>query len=355
MAQRLTMREAIEDLHARRQAALLPGQPGSVEKHHAKGKLTARERIALLVDEGSFLETGRLRRAPTTGTEGERRPYTDGVVTGRATVDGRPVCIFSQDATVFGGSVGQVYAQKIVAIMELAQKTGCPVIGLADSAGARIQDGVAALASYQKVGVLNVRLSGVVPQITVIMGTCAGGAVYSPAMGDFTFMVNGTSHMFVTGPEVVREVTGEEMTIEELGGAEVNAVTGNAHHVDETDEEALESVRRLLSFLPSNNVGYPPRFAPTAREDLGFTASDMELDDLVPAEPNKSYDVRDVIERVVDDGDFFEIHPRWAMSIVIGFARVDGRSVGVIANQPTESAGVLSNETAEKAARILRT
>ncbi len=357
MDQPTTMQRSIDDLRARREASLHPGRPGSAEKHRAKGKLTARERIDLLVDPGSFMEIGGLRRAPSTGNPKEQRPYTDGVVTGRATIDGRPVCVYAQDATVFGGSVGQTYARKIADIMGLAQKTGCPIIGLADSAGARIQDGVAALASYQLVGILNVRLSGVVPQITVIMGTCAGGAVYSPAMGDFTFMVEGTSHMFVTGPDVVREVTGEEITMEELGGADINAVTGNAHHVDESDEEALESVRRLLSYLPSNNVAEPPRYAPTVDQSNEAMVSDLELelDDLVPAEANKAYDVRDVIERVVDDQDFFEIHSRWATSVVIGYARIDGRSVGIIANQPAVNAGTLTYETAEKAARFLRT
>ncbi|MDO9354733.1 MAG: carboxyl transferase domain-containing protein, partial [Solirubrobacteraceae bacterium] len=210
-----SMQESIEGLQSRREESRHPGKPGSIERHHAKGKLTARERIDLLVDPGSFMETGRLRRAPYRG-DGASRPYGDGVVTGRATVDGRPICLFSQDATVMGGSVGQTFAEKMVAVMELAEKIGCPIVGLSDSAGARIQEGVTALSTYARVGILNVRLSGVVPQISVIMGTCAGGAVYSPAMTDFTLMVNGTSNMFVTGPDVVREVTGQETTMEEL-------------------------------------------------------------------------------------------------------------------------------------------
>jgi propionyl-CoA carboxylase beta chain len=350
-----TMAESIDGLQARRDESLYPGKEGSIEKHHAKGKLTARERIELLVDPGSFLEVGRLRRAPLRSQEGhgELRPYGDGVVTGRATIDGRPVCVFSQDATVFGGSVGQTFAEKMVRIMDLAGSIGCPIIGLADSAGARIQEGVTALANYQKVGLKNVQLSGVVPQLSLIMGTCAGGAVYSPALGDFTFMVDGTSHMFLTGPEVVREVTGQETTMEELGGAEINAITGNCHHVDDNDEESLLSARRLLSFLPSNNVAQPPRFAPSMPNE--FVDADYELDTYVPAETTKGYDVIGVIERVVDDGDFFEIHAKWAKSIVIGFARIDGRSVGIIANQPIVNAGTLNIDSTEKAARFLRT
>src|ERR1700712_84376 len=295
----MTMLGAIEELRLRRRASLVSGSPDSLARHRARGKLTARERIELLVDSGSFLEFGGLRRAPRGVRADAERPFTDGVVTGRATIDGRPVCVFSQDATVFGGSVGEVCAQKIVAIMQLAQKAGCPIVALVDSAGARIQDGVSALAGYQQIGILNVRLSGVVPQVTVVMGTCAGGAVYSPAMGDFTLMVNGTSHMFLTGPDVVREVTGEDLTIEELGGAEVNAITGNAHHVDDTDEEALASVRLLLSYLPSNNAAQPPRYEPEGPAGNGFCDRDYELDSIVPVEPTKAYDVRDVIERVV--------------------------------------------------------
>ncbi len=350
-----TMQESIDGLRARREESLYPGKPGSIEKHHAKGKLTARERIDLLVDPGTFVEVGRLRRAPLRSADGagEQRPYGDGVVTGRALIDGRPVCVFSQDATVMGGSVGQTFAQKMVRIMELAQDTGCPIVGLADSGGARIQEGVTALSNFQIVGKKNVDLSGVVPQITLIMGTCAGGAVYSPAMGDFIFMVDGTSHMFLTGPEIVREVTGEETTMEELGGAEINAITGNCHHVDDNDEESLLSCRRLLSFLPSNNVVEPPRFAnQTSRE---FSERDYELDSIVPIEGTKAYDVLEVIERVVDDGDFFEMHAKWGRSMIIGFGRIEGRAVGIIANQPAVNAGTLNIDAGEKAARFLRT
>jgi propionyl-CoA carboxylase beta chain len=349
------MQESIDGLRQRRDESLYPGKEGSVEKHHAKGKLTARERIELLVDPGTFEEIGRLRRAPLRSADGkgERRPYGDGVVTGRALIEGRPVCVFSQDATVFGGSVGQTFAQKMVRIMEIAQQTGCPVVGLADSAGARIQEGVTALSNYQIVGLKNVQLSGVVPQLSLIMGTCAGGAVYSPALGDFTFMVDGTSHMFLTGPEVVREVTGQETTMEELGGAEINAITGNCHHVDDTDEESLQSARRLLSFLPSNNVQQPPRFEDPGSPEI--TETDYELDGIVPAEGTKAYDVTHIIERVLDHGDFFEIHSKWAKNIVVGFGRIAGRSVGIIANQPNFNAGTLNIDSTEKAARFLRT
>ena len=350
-----TMSDAIDGLRQRRHESEFPGRPGSIEKQHAKGKLTARERIALLVDEGTFQEIGALRRGPRMSADpGEKRPFGDGVVTGLAKIDGRQVVVYSQDATILGGSVGQTHAKKLVDIYKLAEKIGCPVVGLNDSGGARIQDGVNALASYSILGNVKCTMSGVVPMIGVIMGTCAGGAVYSPATGDFTLMVNGTSHMFLTGPEVVREVTGEETTMEELGGAEINAITGNAHYVDDTDEEALQSARRLLSFIASNNVAPPPRYAP-AQFDWEVNDTDLELDTIVPPEPNKAYDVVDVIERIVDDGDFMEIHSRWATNAVIGFGRVNGHSIGIIANQPMVNGGVMNIDMTEKTARFLRT
>ncbi|MBO9533987.1 MAG: acyl-CoA carboxylase subunit beta [Solirubrobacteraceae bacterium] len=351
----LSMSDAIADLRDRREQSLRPGSERSIAKQHARGKMTARERVELLLDEGSFMEVGQLRRAiARTDDPNERRPFGDGVITGRGTIEGRPVCVFSQDYTVFGGSVGEVYAQKMVAIMELAAKTGCPIIGLADSGGARIQEGILALSNYAKVGVLNVNLSGVVPQISVIMGTCAGGAVYSPALTDFTFMVNGTSHMFVTGPEVVQEVTGQATTMEELGGASVNAEVGNCHLVEEDDASALAAVRELFSYLPLNNVDEPPRHAPDPYIDE-IDDRALELDQIVPTEANKAYDVVEVIERVVDEDSFFQLHERWAKTIVIGFARIDGRSVGIIANQPSHNAGVMTYDSTEKAARFLRT
>ncbi len=350
-----TMEDAIDGLRQRREESVHPGKPGSVEKQHAKGKLTARERLELFLDEGSFVEIGRLRRAPReTGDGSDKRPFGDGVVTGVGKVDGRQICVYAQDATVLGGSVGQTHAKKLVDLYKLAWKIGCPVVGLNDSGGARIQDGVAALASYSMLGNVKCEMSGVVPMIGLIMGTCAGGAVYSPATGDFTFMVNGTSHMFLTGPEVVREVTGQETTMEELGGAEINAITGNAHHVDDTDEESLESAKRLLSYLASNNVAKPPRFA-APNFSWETTDEDLELDGVVPVEPNKAYDVIDVIERIADDGDFFEIHSRWAANVVIGFVRINGHSVGVIANQPSVNAGTMNIDATEKAARFIRT
>lgn len=350
----LTMGDAVADLQERRHQADNAGSERSVAKQHARGKLTARERIELLLDPGTFVEVGKLRRATRRSDDpSEKRPYGDGVITGRGLIDGRPVCVFSQDYTVFGGSVGETYALKMVAIMELAAKTGVPIIGLADSGGARIQEGILALSNYVKVGVLNVRLSGVVPQISVIMGTCAGGAVYSPAMTDFTFMVEGTSHMFVTGPEVVQEVTGQATTMEELGGAQINAETGNCHHVDENDQESLESTRRLLSYLPLNNVAEPPRFASTNCDEI--TDRQEKLQSMVPVQANRAYEVRDVIEAIVDEDDFFELHSKWAPGIVIGFGRIDGRSIGIIANQPSVNGAAMTFDTTEKAARFVRT
>ena len=347
------MSQRLEDLSARKEEALHAGSPRAVERHHAKGKLTARERIEYLLDEGSFQELAMLarHRAHGMGLE-ENRPYTDGVVTGFGTVDGRRVCVFSQDFTVFGGALGEVFAEKIHKVMDLAASTGVPMIGLNDGAGARIQEGVVSLHCYGGIFHRNVTASGVIPQISVILGPCAGGAVYSPAMTDFIFMVQGTSHMFITGPDVVKTVTGEDVTLEELGGAMSHATkSGVATFVSADEKACLDDVRYLLSFLPSNNLEPPP---------VVVSGDDPERDvpeliDLMPASPNQPYDMKKVITAVVDDGDYMEVHAHWAMSITCGFARIDGRVVGVVGNQPAVLAGVLDIDSSEKAARFVRT
>jgi len=342
----------IEELRQRKAEAMEPGGKDSVRKQHARGKLTARERIDLLLDKGSFVETDALavHRSHDFGME-RTRPPGDGVVTGWGHVDGRKVFVFSQDFTVIGGSLGEVMAEKICKVMDLATSTGAPVVGINDSGGARIQEGAAALAGYGTIFDRNVRASGVIPQISVIMGPCAGGAVYSPAITDFIYMVKETAHMFITGPEVIRTVTGEEISFEELGGAMTHASrSGVASLVAQDEEDCLAQVRYLLSFLPSNNVEDPPAYAPTDdpdRRDDGLAA-------LVPAEARAPYDMKDVVRHIVDDGDFYEILPFYAMSIVVGFARLDGRTIGVVANQPKVLAGVLDIESSEKAARFIR-
>lgn len=347
------MAQRLADLAERRAAAQSAGSPQAIEKHHAKGKMTARERIDYLLDEGSFQELDMLARHRAHGMGLEaNRPYTDGVVTGFGTIDGRRVCVFSQDFTVFGGALGEVFAEKIHKIMDLAASTGVPMIGLNDGAGARIQEGVVSLHSYGGIFHRNVAASGVIPQISVIMGPCAGGAVYSPAMTDFIFMVQGTSHMFITGPDVVKTVTGEDVTLEELGGAMSHATkSGVATFVAPDEKACLDEVRFLLSFLPSNNLEGPPSIEPTddpARET-------PELITLLPSSPNLPYDMKKVIAAVVDDGEFLEVHSHWAMSITCGFARIDGRVVGIVGNQPAVLAGVLDIDSSEKAARFVRT
>ena len=294
----------------------------AVEKQHAKGKLTARERIEKLLDPGSFEELDTFVRHRTHEFEMEKsRPYGDAVVTGYGTIDGRTVFVFSQDFTVFGGSLGEVMAEKMCKVMDLAAKVGAPVIGINDSGGARIQEGVVSLGAYGDVFVRNVQCSGVIPQISLIMGPCAGGAVYSPAMTDFIFMVKETSHMFITGPEVIKTVTGEEVEFEELGGAmSHNSKSGVAHFAAEDEESCLEDVRYLISFLPSNNLEMPPRVEP----DDDPEREDPELDTLVPDDPSKPYDMREVIARIVDDGEFFEVHEHFAQNIICGFSRLDG-------------------------------
>ncbi len=347
------MSERLEDLAARKEQALHAGSPKAVEKHHEKGKMTARERLDYLLDEGSFQELDMLarHRAHGMGLE-DNRPYTDGVVTGFGTIDGRRVCVFSQDFTVFGGALGEVFAEKIHKVMDLAVATGVPVIGLNDSGGARIQEGVVSLHSYGGIFYRNVLASGVIPQISVILGPCAGGAVYSPAMTDFIFMVHETSHMFITGPDVVKTVTGEEVTLEQLGGAMSHATrSGVATFVAPDEKACLDDVRYLMSFLPSNNLEEPPAVEATDDADRAVP----ELRDIVPASPNQPYDMKRVITAVVDDGDYLEYFPHWAMNLTCGFARIAGRVVGVVGNQPAVLAGVLDIDSSEKGARFVRT
>src|SRR5450631_888525 len=348
-----SMAERLAQLAERKEQALHAGSEKSVERQHAKGKMTARERIDYLLDEGSFQELDMLarHRAHGMGLE-DNRPYTDRVVTGFGTVDGRRVCVFSQDFTVFGGALGEVFAEKIHKVMDLASSIGVPMIGLNDGAGARIQEGVVSLHSYGGIFHRNAESSGVIPQISVILGPCAGGAVYSPAMTDFIFMVQGTSHMFITGPDVVKTVTGEDVTLEELGGAMSHATkSGVAAFVAPDEKACLDDVRYLLSFLPSNNLEEAPLVV-SGDDPERLTP---ELADLMPASPNQPYDMKKVIEGVVDDGEFFEVNHHWAMNLVCGFARIDGRAVGIVGNQPQMLAGVLNIDASEKGARFVRT
>lgn len=343
----------IEQLAELREAALHAGSPASVERQHARGKLTARERLDLLLDPESFVELDMLARHRAHGFGIENtRPLTDGVVTGWGTIDGRKVFVFSQDFTVFGGALGEVFAEKIHKVMDLAESVGAPMIGINDGAGARIQEGVVSLASYGGIFHRNVKASGVIPQISVIMGPCAGGAVYSPAMTDFIFMVKGTSNMFITGPDVVKSVTGEEVTQEELGGALTHATkSGVANIVCEDEVACLAQVRYLMSFLPANNLEDAPYFEP---DDDPMRDCDALLG-LIPDAPNKPYDMKKVIADIVDDGEFFEINALWAMNIVCGYARIGGMVVGIVGNQPQVLAGCLDIDASEKAARFVRT
>ena len=332
------------------------GTTTAVEKQHAKGKKTARERIDMLLDEGSFIEMDKFARHRSSQFGQEKsRPYGDGVVTGYGTVDGRQVAVFAQDFTVFGGSLGEVFGEKIVKVMDFAAKIGCPVVGLNDSGGARIQEGVVSLGLYGEIFFRNVRASGVVPQISVIMGPCAGGAVYSPAITDFTIMVDKTSHMFITGPDVIRTVTGEEVEFEELGGARThNTKSGVAHFMGTDEADAIEYVKALLSFLPSNNMELPPSYG-EGLADLEVTDEDLWLDTCIPDSPNQPYDMHEVIKHVVDHEEFLEVHALFAPNILCGFARIDGMSVGIVANQPMQYAGCLDIAASEKAARFVRT
>ena len=344
----------IQDLRNRLDEAVHAGSARAVEKQHAKGKMTARERISALVDDGSFTELDEFarHRSTTFGME-KNRPYGDGVVIGYGTIDGRSVAIYSEDFTVMGGSLGEVYGEKIVKIAELALKNGIPLIGINDSGGARIQEGVASLSGYGKIFRLNTRSSGVIPQISLILGPCAGGAAYSPALTDFTVMVNETSHMFITGPDVIKTVTGEEVGMEELGGAHThNSRTGNAHYLAENEADALDYVKALLSYLPSNNVDGAPILPAT--ETLERKSSDHDLDSLIPDSPNQPYDMKILIQALLDEGEFLEIHALFAPNIVVGFGRIEGHSVGIIASQPQQLAGTLDIDSSEKAARFLR-
>ncbi len=340
------------ELAAKRAQALAPAGEDANERQRARGKRTARERIAALVDPGSFVEFDMfaVRRTPAFGLD-EREFLGDGVVTGRATIDGRQIFLFSHDFTVLGGSLGEVFAEKICKVMDLALKTGCPMIGINDSGGARIQEGVVSLGGYAEIFWRNVQASGVIPQISVIAGPCAGGAVYSPAITDFTIMVEGIGQMFVTGPEIIKTVTGEEVTFEQLGGATTHATkSGVAHLVAANEDEMNDQVRRLLSFIPQNNLEDPP-LVPSDDDPL---RESPELDAVIPDSPNKPYDMNDVIRAVVDEGDFFEILPSYATNIVVGFARIAGRSIGIVANQPMNLAGVLDIDASLKAARFVR-
>jgi acetyl-CoA carboxylase carboxyltransferase component len=346
------MQAKLDDLRTRKEQAFNAGSPRSVERQHEKGKLLARERMNALLDPDSFHELDLLARHRAHAAGLEERPYTDGVITGWGTIDGRKVFVFSQDFTVFGGALGEVFAEKIHKLMDLALKVGAPVIGLNDGAGARIQEGVVSLASYGGIFHRNVQASGVIPQISVILGPCAGGAVYSPAMTDFIFMVRETSHMFITGPDVVKTVTGEDVTLEELGGAMSHASkSGVATFVSADEQACLQDVRYLLSFLPQNNLAEPP--AADSGDDPARICESLRS--ILPVSPNQPYDMKKVVMEVVDDGEFFEYFPHWAKSIICGFSRLNGQTVGIVGNQPMVLAGVLDIESSEKAARFVRT
>jgi acetyl-CoA carboxylase carboxyltransferase component len=344
--------QRIEEVRARKAEAELGGGEDAIGRQRQRGKLTARERLGKLLDPGSFHETDMLarHRSHGFGIEG-KRPYGDGVVTGWGTLEGRKVFVFAQDFTVFGGSLGEVHAEKICKILDLALETGAPVIGLNDSGGARIQEGAPSLAGYAYIFDRNVRSSGVIPQISVVLGPCAGGAVYSPAITDFVFMCEDTAHMFITGPEVIRAVTGEEVTHEELGGAMTHATkSGVAHFVGTDEEHTLRLVRYLMSFLPANNLEDPPYFAPSDDPER----REARLRELLPDAPNKAYDMGELIRLVVDDGELFEVHAHYAGNILTGFARMNGHVVGIVANQPKILAGTLDIDSSTKGARFVR-
>lgn len=344
----------IADLEERRNDAA-NRRSEAVDKQHARGKLTAMERIERLLDEGSFQQIDGLarHRSHNFGME-KSRPYGDGVITGYGTIDGRQVCVFAQDFTVFGGSLGEVFGEKICKVMDLALKTGVPMIGINDSGGARIQEGVVSLGLYGEIFKRNAHASGVIPQISLILGPCAGGAVYSPALTDFIVMVDQTSHMFITGPEVIKTVTGEEVAFEDLGGARThNTKSGVAHYMASDEDDALEYVKNLLSFLPSNNMDEVPYLDVEA--DLEISEADLLLDTIIPDSPNQPYDMHKVIETIVDDGEFLETQALFAPNIICGYGRVEGRPVGVVASQPMQFAGTLDIDASEKAARFVRT
>jgi acetyl-CoA carboxylase carboxyltransferase component len=348
-----SMEERLKDLERRREEARHAGSARAVERQHSQGKLTARERLEYLLDESSFVELDMLARHQAHGMGLEdNRPYTDGVITGFGTIDGRKVCVFSQDFTLFGGALGETYAAKIHKVMDLSESLGIPIIGLNDGGGARIQEGVSALNAYGGIFVRNARASGVVPQISVVLGPCAGGAVYSPALTDFIFMVKDSSRMFITGPDVVKTVTGEDVTLEQLGGALTHATrSGVAQFVYADEKSCLDEVRYLLSFLPANNLEEPPRTASTDPVDRPCP----ELRTLLPESSTQPYDMKKVVKAIVDDGDYMEVNASWAMSVTVGFAKIAGRPVGIVGNQPSHLAGVLDIDSSEKAARFVRT
>ncbi len=343
--------DSIEELEELNRLAELGGGQSRIEEQHAKGKKTARERISLLLDSGSFVELDKFvtNRAPD--GEAVQKYYGDGVVTGYGKIEGRTVFVFAHDFTVQGGSLGEMFGKKVCKVMDLAMKAGAPIIGLNDSGGARIQEGVQSLASYSEIFFRNTMASGVIPQISVILGPCAGGAVYSPAMTDFVIMVEKTSYMFITGPDVVKAALGETVTFEQLGGPNTHAkISGVAHFVNSTEEECFSTVRRLLSYLPSNNGESPPRQEPS--DDPNRV--DESLDDFVPKDSNKPYDMKQIINTILDDNDFFEVHEMWAQNIVVGFGRLNGAPVGVVANQPMHLAGALDIDSSNKASRFIR-
>jgi propionyl-CoA carboxylase beta chain len=345
----------LADFIERRDTALVEMAARAHEKQSARGRQSARDRIDQLLDEGSFVELDALARHRATdfGLD-KNRPLGDGVITGYGTIDGRQVCVFSQDFSVFGGSLGQVYGEKITKVMDLAIKSGCPIIGINEGSGARIQEGVVSLGLYGEIFKRNVHASGVIPQISLIMGANAGGHVYSPAVTDFVIMVDKTSNMFITGPDIIKTVTGEEVTMEDLGGARAhNTKSGNAHYMGADEEDAIEYAKALISFLPQNNMEEPAPYEEVA--DLERNEVDYALDTLIPDSANQPYDIKTVIESVLDDGDFLEVMPLFAQNIVIGYGRVEGRSVGIVANQPMQLAGCLDIDASEKAARFVRT
>ena len=346
---------ALDGLRERMAAAVDAPEENARNKQHARGKKTARERIEALLDDGSFVEFDALTRHRSTNFGLDKnRPYGDGVVTGYGTIDGRQVAVYSQDFTVFGGSLGEVHGHKITKVQDFALRTGVPLIGISDGGGARIQEGVAALTQFAEIFRRNVAASGVIPQISIILGPSAGGAVYSPALTDFIVMADGTSQMFITGPDVIKSVTGEEVTFEELGGGEThNVKSGVAHYLATDEDDAIEYVQHLVQFLPQNNLSDPPSWDSEA--DLEVTDADLALDTLVPDSDNQPYDMKTVIESVLDDGDFLEVQPLFAPNVVVGFGHVEGHSVGVVANQPLSMAGTLDINAAEKAARFVRT
>lgn len=351
-----TTAEKIADLGRRIDEAVNAASPSAIEKQHAAGKMTARERILRLLDEDSFTELDEFSRHRSTNFGMERkRPYTDGVITGVGAIHGRPVCVFSQDVTIFGGSLGEVYGEKICKIIDFAVKTGCPLIGINEGGGARIQEGVASLARFGDIFRRNTRASGVIPQISIIMGAAAGGHVYSPALTDFIVMVDQTSQMFITGPAVVKQVTGEDVSLEELGGARTHSTkSGNSHYLANDEDDALEFVRDLVSYLPQNNLEDPP-FYDDGEADLTITDHDRKLDVLIPDSANHPYDMHEIITTVLDEDTFLEIHELFAPNVICGFGRIEGRVIGIVANQPMVNAGTLDINASEKAARFVRT